>query len=168
MSNEPAAPPKSGKKWLLILVLLAVFAVGGGASVPWILGAAGGGGHAEPAKEKKKAEPPVIKQVAIPFDTVVVNLEGSRGRYLRVKMLVASDVADEREVTDLLAKQKPFLKTWLLGYLADHTAQEISGGGKVVLNRIRHDIANYFNATLYPGGDEKIRDVLFDEYLVQY
>jgi len=168
MSDEPVAPSKGGKKWLIILVLLAIFAMGGGAAVPFILGAAGhGGGHSDNPKPKK-SEPPVIKQVAIPFDTAVVNLEGSRGRYLRVKLLVATEIADEREVTELLAKQKPFLKTWLLGYLSDHSAQEISSGGKVALNRIRHDIGNYFNATLYPNGEEKIRDILFDEYLVQY
>src|SRR5438445_135425 len=114
MANEVAAPPKSGKRGLILWMLVALAAVGGGASLPWIMG-----GHRYDAHtDKKKGEAPKTKQAAIPFGDVVVNLGEDRlSRFLRVKIMVAIDEADTKEVTDLLTTQKAFLKSWLIGYL---------------------------------------------------
>ena len=164
MANEATAaapPPKSGRKGLIIWVLLAVFALAGGASVPWLLGS--------PARENhppKKIEPAKSKQTAIPFDNVVVNIGDERlNRYLRVKLMVAVEEADVREVTDLLAKQKAFLKSWLIGYLSDQSIQDVIR--KAGVNRVRREICEQFNLMLYPNYEEKIVDILFDEFHLQ-
>src|SRR5437870_1468237 len=133
-NEETAAPPKKGKKGLIIFVLLAVFALAGGASVPWLLGNSARENHT-----KKKSEPPKSKLTAIPFDNVVVNIGDERlNRFLRVKLMVAVEEADVREVTELITKQKAFLKSWLIGYLADQSIQDVNR--KVGVNRVRREI----------------------------
>jgi len=161
MANETAAPPKSGKKGLIIWILLALFAVGAGAATPWIIGA-----QRQESATPKKAEHPKNTPIAIPFDDVTVNLgEDKLNRYLRVKVMVAVDEPDTREVTELLVKQKPFLKSWMIGYLSDQTSQEVRLKSNV--NRIRREIRDQFNAMLYPNGEEKVVDILFDMFVVQ-
>jgi flagellar protein FliL len=162
MAEEVAAPPKkSGKKGLIVGLLLAVVAVGGGASLPWIMG-----GHPHSSADKKKAEAAKSKQAAVPFGDVVVNLGEDRlNRFLRVKIMCAIDEADTKEITELLTTQKAFLKSWLIGYLSDQSTQEVTR--KVGVNRIRREIRDQFNAMLFPDGEEKIIDILFDEFVVQ-
>ena len=161
MANEVAAPPKSGKKGLILGLLLALAAIGGGASLPWILG-----GHLRESHAVKKNEPAKSKQAAIPFENVVVNLGEDRlNRFLRVKIMVAIDEAETKEITELLNTQKAFLKSWLIGYLSDQSTQEVTR--KAGVNRIRREIRDQFNAMLFPEGEEKIIDILFDEFVVQ-
>ncbi|HWY85469.1 MAG TPA: flagellar basal body-associated FliL family protein [Gemmataceae bacterium] len=162
MANEVAAPPKSGKRGMILWLLLAVAAVGGGASLPWIMGGHRHDVHAD----KKKAETPKSKLAVVPFGDVVVNLGEDRlTRFLRVKIVVAVEEADVKEVTELLATQKAFLKSWLIGYLSDQSTQEITR--KVGVNRIRREIRNQFNAMLFADGEEKVNDILFDEFMIQ-
>jgi flagellar FliL protein len=161
MASEVAAKPKSGKTGLMIGIVLAVAAVGGGASLPWIMGS-----HSHDSRPAKKAEPLKTKQAAVPFGDVVVNLGEDRlNRFLRVKIMVAVDEAEAKEITELLANQKAFLKSWLIGYLSDQAVQEVTR--KVGVNRIRREIRDQFNAMLFPEGEEKIADILFDEFVVQ-
>ena len=161
MANETAAPPKSGKKGLILWILLTVLAIGAGAAAPWIIGA-----QRHDAHPAKKPDGPRSLPIAIPFDDVTVNLgEDKLTRYLRVKLMIAVEEPDTREVTELLTKQKPFLKTWLIGYLSDQTSQEVRLKSNV--NRIRREIRDQFNAMLYPNGEEKIVDILFDMFVVQ-
>ncbi len=163
MAEEVAAPPKkSGKKGLMLGLLLAVCAVGGGASLPWIMG---GHPHRAPA-DKKKGEGPKSKQAAVPFGDVVVNLGEDRlNRFLRVKIMCAIDEAETKEITELLTTQKAFLKSWLISYLSDQSTQDVTR--KVGVNKIRREIRDQFNAMLFPDGEEKIIDILFDEFVVQ-
>src|SRR5205807_3585286 len=101
-----------------------------------------------------------------PFGDVVVNLGEDRlNRYLRVKIMVAVEEVDTKEITELVTTQKAFLKSWLIGYLSDQSTQEITR--KVGVNRIRREIRNQFNAMLFPDGEEKIIDILFDEFVLQ-
>ena len=162
MATETAAPPKSGKKGLVVWVLLILIAVGGGASLPWLLG----GHRHDTHTDKKKADAYKSKLTVIAFPDVVVNLGEDRlNRFLKAKIMLAVEEADAKEVGDLLNTQKAFLKSWLLGYLSDQTTQDITR--KVGVNRIRREIRNQFNAMLYPEGEEKITDILFDEFIVQ-
>ena len=161
MANEVATPPKSGAKGWIIWIVLALVAVGGGASLPWAIGR-----HPSAATTQKKVESPKSKQEAILFGDVVVNLGEDRlNRFLRVKIMVAVGEADVKEVTELLSKQKAFLKSWLIGYLSDQSTQEVSR--KVGVNRLRREIREQFNAMLFPNGEEPIVDILFDEFVVQ-
>jgi flagellar basal body-associated protein FliL len=162
MANETAAPPKSAIRGMLLWVVIALVVVAGGASLPWVLGNRRNDGHAA----KKKSEVQKRQQVALSFGDVVVNLGEDRlNRFLRVKMMLAVDETDNKEITELLDRQKAFLKNWLLGYLADQSIQDITR--KAGQNRIRREIRDQFNAMLFPDGDEKIMEVLFDEFMVQ-
>lgn len=160
MTQEQAveAPPQRGRLGWLLWAGFALLAVGGGATVPFLLG------HHEHAPAKKAAV--VHKREVIPFGDVVVNLGEDRlTRYLRVKILLVVDEPESKEIGELLQKQKAFLKSWLIGYLADQSLKEVSRGAGV--NRIRREVRDQFNAMLYPDGDEKILEILFDEFVVQ-
>jgi len=162
MATETAAAPKSGKKGLIVLVLIALIAIGGGASLPWILGGHRHDGHTD----KKKADTQKSKLTVIAFPDVVVNLGEDRlNRFLKAKIMLAVEEADSKEVSELLNTKKAFLKSWLLQYLSDQSMADITR--KVGVNRIRREIRNQFNAMLFPDGDEKVTDILFDEFIVQ-
>jgi flagellar protein FliL len=162
MATETAAPPKSGKKGLVLLILIALIAVAGGATLPWVLG----GSRSHATTEKKKTEAAKIKQTAIFFDTVRVNLPEERlNRFLIVKIMVAVEESEAKEITEHMEKQKAFLKNRLISYLSDQSMHEVTR--QIGVNRIRREIRDEFNAILYPEGEEKILDVLFDEFVVQ-
>jgi flagellar FliL protein len=162
MANEAAAPPKGGRKMLIVWVLFALVAIGAGAALPWAFGT--------PIKEMfappKKVEAPKNQHTALPFDDVIVNLgEEKINRYLRVKLMVAVEEADAREISELLTKQKAFLKSWLICYLSDQSAQEITRRAGV--NRVRREICDQFNLMLFPNSEGKVVDILFDMFVVQ-
>jgi flagellar FliL protein len=161
MANEVAAPPKSGRRIPVVAILFALAALGAGAALPWILG-----GRRHDSHAAKRVEPSKSKQAAIPFGDVVVNLGEDRfNRFLRAKIMVAVEESETKEITELLTNQKAFLKSWLIGYLSDQSTQEVTR--RVGVNRIRREIRDQFNAMLFPEGEEKIIDILFDEFVVQ-
>jgi flagellar basal body-associated protein FliL len=158
MANEAATPVKRGAGARLAWVALAVVAAGSGVALPWVLPLHG---HAPAKKEHVGAKP-----VVVPFGDVVVNLGEERlTRYLRVKLLLVVEDAEEKEITELLVKQKAFMKSWLIGYLSDQSLAEVSRAAGV--NRIRREVRDQFNAMLFPDGAEKIYEILFDEFVVQ-
>ncbi len=160
MVNETTTAPKKGRTGVIVWILLATFAIGAGASAPWILGSQLGD-----VLKPKKVETPKSKHAAILFGDVVVNIGDERqSRHLRVKLMVAVEDTDLNEATELVTKQKAFLKSWLIGYLSDQSHQDVTR--KVGVNRIRREIRDQFNAMLYPNGEEKIVDILFDEFVV--
>jgi flagellar protein FliL len=161
MANETATPPKSASKSWIVWVLLAIVAAGAGASLPWTIGRRSGD-----ASTAKKPDAPKSKQEAIPFGDIVVNLGEDRfNRFLRAKIMVAVEENDVKDVTELLTKQKAFMKSWLIGYLSDQSIAEVTR--KAGVNRLRREIREQFNAMLFPNGEELIVDVLFDEFVVQ-
>jgi flagellar FliL protein len=158
-AGEEKAPRKGGMVGWLVLVFAALLAVAAGFSVPLYL---------FPAPQKKTAvAPPETKRAAlVPFGEVVVNLGEERlTRYLRAKLLIVVDEAQQKNVKELVDKQKPFMKSWLISYLSDQSLLEVSGAAGV--NRIRREVRDRFNAMLYPDGSECIQDILFDEFVVQ-
>jgi flagellar FliL protein len=161
MATEVASPKKSGAKGLIVLVLLAAVAIGAGAALPWFLL-----GRHHDAGTPKKTEVAKSKLEAILFGDVVVNLGEERvNRFLRVKIMVAVEETDVKEVTELITKQKAFLKSWLIGHLSDQSSQDVSR--KAGVNRLRREIREHFNASLFPNGEEPIVEILFDEFVVQ-
>ena len=164
MATEPAAaaPPTKSRRGMFIFVILAVIAIGAGAGIPWLFG----GYFSELFAHQKKTEAPKSRLTALPFDDVVVNLgEEKLNRYLRVKLMVACEEADSRDMTELLTRQKAFLKSWLICYLSDQSSQEATRRAGV--NRIRREICDQFNLMLYPNAEGKVVDILFDMFVVQ-
>jgi flagellar protein FliL len=78
---------------------------------------------------------------------------------------VAVEESEAKEITEHMEKQKAFLKNRLISYLSDQSMHEVTR--QIGVNRIRREIRDEFNAILYPEGEEKILDVLFDEFVVQ-
>ena len=102
----------------------------------------------------------------LPFDSVVVNVaDGRYTRYLRVKICLVVDARDEEAVKAAMEKEKPFLQTWVLGYLQDRTMEQLHGSAG--MNRVRREVRGEFNLRLFPDGSEKIKDILLPEYNFQ-
>ena len=97
---------------------------------------------------------------------MVVNLNEARlTRYLRVKLILVVDIQQEKPIAELVQKNKPILKNWLLTYLSDRSMEEVKGAPGI--NRLRREIQDQFNSMLFPDGSGQIRDVLFEEFVVQ-
>jgi flagellar protein FliL len=167
MSKENSAPPaKSGSKMLpLVLGVCGLMALAAGVAVPYFL-------MREPAKsghtkdEGSHGHSPGAKRAYLAFGDVVVNLNEDRlTRYLRVKLLLVVDAHDEKEMTDLIQKNKPLLKNWLISHLSDKSLLEVSGAPGV--NKLRREVWHEFNKELFPDGSEKILDIFFEEFVVQ-
>jgi flagellar protein FliL len=157
-AETPPTKKKSGLMGWLVLIFLALLAIAGGFSVPMFL--------LPPSQNKAKPKVEVKKAALVPFGEAVVNLgEARAARFLRVKLILVVDESNEKSVNDLLAKQKPFLKSWLISYLADQTLADV--GGRSGVNRIRREVRDQFNAMLFPNKAEQIDEVLFDEFVVQ-
>ncbi len=150
---------KGGTVGWLVVILAALLAIAGGFSLPLYLMPA--------APHKAPVVPEESKRSAlVPFGEVVVNLGEERlTRYLRAKLLLVVDEVHQRTLNELLAQQKPFLKSWLISYLSDQSLQEVSGAAGV--NRVRREVRDKFNSMLFPDNSERIQDVLFDEFVVQ-
>jgi flagellar FliL protein len=161
MANaQPSAPPTVPSKggiatWLFFVIGLV--AVAAGFALPLLLTS---------FSMMKPAPVSEGLRAFVPFGDVVVNLAEERlTRYLRVKIMLLVDAAQEKAVIDQVQKQKFILKSWLISYLSDKSLQEVSGRAGV--ERARREIQDYFNSRLFPDGSEKIRDVLFEEFNVQ-
>jgi flagellar protein FliL len=161
----PAAPKSKGKMMTLVMLgVIGLMSVAGGLAAPMLLGMVNP--SSKEAGEKEGGNSPGAKTAFVPFGDVVVNLaEKELTRYLRAKLMLVVDVKDEKTITELLAKNKAILKNWLISYLSDRSLGEVSGAAGV--NRLRREIEDQFNNLLFPDGTRKIKDVLFEEFVVQ-
>ena len=158
-AKEPA-PKKTGLVTWLLLGVIALAATAAGASAPFLIA----GNKSTAAKEAEQEAN--IKPAFVTFGEVQVNLAEERmTRFIRVKLILVADVLHEKQVTDAVTKNKAILKNWLISYLSDKSIRDVTGGAGV--NRSRREIQDQFNSVLFPDGSEKIRDVLFEEYIVQ-
>jgi flagellar basal body-associated protein FliL len=170
MAKTVAAPnaadekkaPKAGKKPLIIAAAVGLVAALGGAAMPMCFKV----GAQTPAAEQEQNHKNDPKQALIPFDSAVVNVaDGRYTRYLRVKITLVVEAKEEKAVKDVLDKEKPFLQTWVLGYLQDRTMEQLHGSAG--MNRVRREVRDEFNRRLFPDGSEKIKDILLTEYNFQ-
>ncbi|MBY0228234.1 MAG: flagellar basal body-associated FliL family protein [Gemmataceae bacterium] len=186
--SSPAPPAKGGKPWIMLIVV-AVCSIGAGAASPFLLGAtrsgsdegdhgAGhgsghGGGHAKGghgghghggghgAAPKKAGQ-----ETFLPFGEAVVNLaEGRLSRYLRVKVVLVADTKAAKDLEEHLEQRKATLKNWLITHLSDKTLRDVTG--RASINRARREILDRFAAELDPDSTGSLRDVLFEEFVVQ-
>lgn len=159
--NAPAPKKKTGLVTWLLLGIVALAATAAGASAPFLL--AGGNKNTVAKEAEQEAN---TKPAFVTFGEVQVNLAEERmTRFIRVKLILVADVLHEKQVTDAVTKNKAILKNWLISYLSDKSIRDVTGGAGV--NRSRREIQDQFNSVLFPDGSEKIRDVLFEEYIVQ-
>lgn len=128
-----------------------------------------GGGHAAPAHgEGGEAEhtgtpgqPSFIK-----FGQMIVNLNSNRmDRYLRMLIFLQVDGEHYEEVLEKMEHRKVQLKSWMVAYLSDVALEDIRGTAGQ--NRLRRDIQDHFNTTLFEDGHDRIQDVLFEEFTIQ-
>lgn len=159
---KKSAPKKGGKmKKLLLLLIVALIMSGAGAAVPMFLSASGGHG-AGAEHESKGGEHTAL----VPFGEAVVNLYEERlTRYISVKVVLLVDEKQEKAATELLTKKKAIMKHWLISHLSDKSLKDVSGAAGV--NRLRREVLEHFNDLMYPDGSEKIKDILFEEFVVQ-
>jgi len=147
-----------------VLVLIAIVAIAAGFALPMVL-LGRPAGHSEAAHKAKKSG----RHTYITFGDVVVNLADERlARYLKAKIVLAVEEESEKEVSELVNKKRVVLKNWLIAYLSDKTPQEVSGTANV--NRLRREIAEYFNRLLSHDPmtvELLVVDVLFEEFVVQ-
>jgi flagellar basal body-associated protein FliL len=160
MSDVKSPPVKSGgkKKWFLMLVV-GIISVGAGILTPVFLR---GSTSSETAEESSK-EP---QDAFLAFGEVTVNLAQPKlERFLRVKLVLMVDAEHQQALTERLEQRKAVLKSWLIAYLSDKSLEQVKGRASV--NRIRREILEYFSSVLCPRGEEHVRDILFEEFVVQ-
>jgi flagellar basal body-associated protein FliL len=168
-STEAAAPPRKGgmMTWIL-LVIVGLASAGAGFALPQLLG----GADAQPADDAAhgakapKSEHGELGLACLSFGEVVANLDDNRMmRYVRAKFSLSVDKKDCDAVQHLVEENKTILKNWLIGYLQNKQIEEVRGTEG--FNRIRREIQERFNEVLFPDGEEKIKEILFDEFNVQ-
>lgn len=153
----PAAPRKKKGK-LLVLAICLVFG-GAGAAAPLLIPKT----HADQGEENKK---PSAKTVSVPFGDAVVNLaEAQMTRYLKLKIAILTDADHEKEMTEKLTAQKAEVKSRIIAHIAGKSLKDVSG--KVGVNRLQRELHDLFDDVLYPDGHGHIRNILFEEYVVQ-
>jgi len=172
--DEIGQDPQNAKKGMLgtlAWIAIAVLSVAGGLATPFVANQIRGDSTDTGANRPGPTTPPPIPgatgEVAyIDFGETLVNLDDNRlSRYLRVKIALQVDKNQQDSITEIIEARKIVLKNWLLGYLSDRDMEEIRGAAGQ--NRLRREIHNYFNATLFPDGYDRIHDVLFAEFNVQ-
>ncbi|MCA9196192.1 MAG: flagellar basal body-associated FliL family protein [Planctomycetales bacterium] len=131
----------------------------GGFSVPMMFPQLFGG---EPAKP----EPVVTEPAFVEFGEAVVTLNEDRlGHYLRAKITLQVDATELAEVEQEITAKHAILKNWLISYLSDLTLDDIRGAAGQA--RLRREIQNHFNSTLFKDGYDRIHDVLFVDFSAQ-
>lgn len=163
MAAQPApapAPARGKSKMLVLLAVVAICSIGGGFFVPRVM-------YTARAAEEAPAKPtPPPKDVFVPLGEVNVNLaEGRLSRYLRVKIVLVTDAKHEKHVAEKLEDRKATIRNWLIATLSDKTLQDVTG--RASINRIRREILEHTSHALFPEGDGHLRDVLFEEFMVQ-
>ena len=157
-----SSPPK-GKTGLIIGASVAVVMGGLGFAVPFLFPQLFVTTPEEPAVvAAAPAGPPAF----ITFDETVVNLNSDRlNRYLRIGITLQIQADEEEFVTEQLEMKKAILRSWLISYLADVSMEDIRGAAGQ--NRLRREIQDHFNSTLFEDGYDRIQDILFEEFNVQ-
>ncbi|MBI5757127.1 MAG: flagellar basal body-associated FliL family protein [Planctomycetales bacterium] len=102
----------------------------------------------------------------VQFGRIVVNLnDPSLAKYLSLEITLQTDGLDVETVKAAVEMRLPILRTWLTSHLADKTVEDIRG--KVGVNRLRREIQDQFNSLLFQDGQERVQDVLFEEFHVE-
>jgi flagellar FliL protein len=165
------APAKKGKgKLILIGAAVASVAAGAGlplaVDVPALLGQKAAADDGHDTKKKKKAKHTHEHLATVAVGDVSVNLAEERmTRYIRLKVALHVVEAQESKVHEHVEKNKAALKSWIISHVSGKSIKDVSG--PVGVNRLQREFLERFDDILYPAGDSPIRNVLFEEYIVQ-
>jgi flagellar basal body-associated protein FliL len=161
-ADAVGADKKSGLlRTLMIPLVVGVVCAGLGFAIPMAFPSLLG-------VESDPVEAPPPAPSFVQFGDVVVNLnEGRMNRYLRLKITLQVAVPPEEipQIEQEVTKHKAILTSWLLGYLADMSMEDIRGAAGQ--NRLRREIHDQFNLVMFPDTEGEIKDVLFEEFNVQ-
>ncbi len=165
-NEETEAAARSGPG-LIVWLLLGSLAIAGGFAAPFLLPMAKSADASRQAVSSDDDDQKLDGDIAfVPFGEVTVNLdEGRLNRYLRVSITLQIEKADETSISEQLERRKAVLRNWLLSHLADKAMDDIRGASGQ--NRLRREIRDHFNTTLFADGYDRIHDVLFEEFNVQ-
>jgi flagellar FliL protein len=150
------APRKGGALKKLAMIGVAVLLAGGGAAY-WMLGGTKAEAAADPAVK-------IAERGVVPFETFLVNLSDPGGnRFLKVTLsLVVSSAEDAKHVEEN-ASLMSHVRSAILELLTEQQAQAlITAPGKQTLK----DAITKRAADLLK--DQKVLDVLFSEFVVQF
>ena len=120
METKAAAPAKKGMKALFVWVLLAAMAATAGASLPLIVRGKTGG----PPRQEKRTRQAQDRRHSVRRSRRQSGRGASQSLPARQTPRRRRGT-DAKEMTELLAKQKAFLKDWLIGYLFSHSSQDV-------------------------------------------
>lgn len=102
----------------------------------------------------------------IKVNEIVVNLnEGRLNRYLDVLIVLQVTASRRDEVSVRFEAKQAILQNWLLSHMSEQTLDSLRGAAGQ--ERLRTEIKDHFNATLFEGEDPAIEDVLFQKFAVQ-
>lgn len=153
---------------MLVWILVMVLAAAGGFAVPYVLAQINSDPESETQRSAagQSAGEQSSKQDFITFGEVTVNLnEGRFNRYLRMNFTLQVDSQEKEEVAKLIEERRVVLKNWLISHLSDKNMEDIRGAAGQ--NMLRREILEEFNTELFPGGYDRIYDVLFEDFNVQ-
>ena len=166
-TDEAESPKSSGSlgKILLWLVVIVV-AIGGGISTPFVIGQLDFTASETKATEKL-AEPDPDEEIEfIEFGEVTVNLDEARfSRYLRMNFSLQVAKSQKIEIEEKVKAEKIIFENWIQVHLADKTTEDLVG--KFGRNRVRREMLDFFNKSLFDDGIERVQDVLFKEFHIQ-
>lgn len=170
-AEAEAAPPKRSRKGLIVMAFLGLVSAAAGFAVPQLLGGSSHKASSHESHDAHDAAPAKSEHASVglsyvPFGEVVANLDDNRMmRYVRAKFSLSVAEKDAKTIEHTIEENKTVLKNWLIGYLQNKQIEEVRGTDG--FNRIRREILDRFNEMLYPGGEGKLKEVLFEEFNVQ-
>jgi len=124
----------------------------------------GHGPHGGEPVEEEPVDPDA--PAYLPFDRMVLNInDPTYNLFMNLEIAVQTTHEHEEEVAEAMKLRHAAIKTWITTHVADKTRDDLSG--KVGVNKLRREIQDNFNSLLFDDGSEHVKDVLFEEYLIQ-
>jgi flagellar basal body-associated protein FliL len=166
-TDEAENPKRSGSLGKVVLWLVViVVAIGGGLATPFVVGELISASNSSKTPQQLPKPDPEEPSEFIEFGEVTVNLDEARfSRYLRLNFSLQVAKSQKLEIEEKVKSQKIVFENWIQVHLADKTTEDLVG--KFGRNRVRREMLDFFNKSLFDDGIERIQDVLFKEFHIQ-
>ena len=166
-TDEAESPKRKGSMGKVLLwLVVTIVAIGGGIATPFVVGELiSSAGNSKDTQELPKPDPDEESEF-IEFGEVTVNLDEARfSRYLRMNFTLQVAKSQKLEIEAKVESQKIIFENWIQVHLADKTTEDLVG--KFGRNRVRREMLDFFNKSLFDDGIERVQDVLFKEFHIQ-